>query len=1162
MVFNLEESESQLQEYFIGLLKNNGYEYVEIDNEDDLIANFEKQLKLFNNIDFNFNEVLNYLSQGDRNTKFEKLRSSYNGVKFIDFSNFSSNIFQVAEEITVEGDYSNRYDVTILVNGLPLVQIELKKPGVNLFNAFGQIQRYSNHSYSGLFDFTQIFVISNKVNTKYFFNDSNFNYSFTYNWWDNKDLESFTNSFLIKNNLIAILLGYIFKDLISNDYVMLRQYQIDAATCVLEKIKSNENGYLWLTSNSGKTTTALRLAQILSENQKVIYITKDKFINLPISKSKKEFLSNLKSQNLIFTYINIILALDKEELNPIKNDEYIFILDDYEKRSFRYSPHNLLKLFKNSLFYCFIQTPIFDENIFGDMTTKTIFSSQIYDYSFKDALRDKTSLPINVDYVGDMEISNDYDLSSDIRINQISKYIVDNFSEKSIFIVSSNKDLIRYYETLKSSLKVAPILRHDANDIFESTPMRDHFERYIHEYNDNFHATITHKKVVGTEKISQEFEEDVIKRFKNDEIELVLIDKDIFFDEYKFNILGNLKTPQLNTIYLDCKLEYGELFEALSMVNCYDIQKNYGNVILFRDLRTEIKETINLFSDNSASEEIQFKDYTYYLNQYNNSFDDFKKLSYYYNILTTFDEFDFDKSQIDEFNRLKDEFEQEQYELKSTKKIIPDYNPTLIDQFTIDLNYINTSEKDTFEESSENTINIDNSKMINETTNVLNINKQDFSKEILSLTKVDNSKKLNVINQDLSKTINVTNEYHIHVGGDTIQNKTNLDLKDLIKSKNTKKDDKLVKFCLECQTEYPEEFNYCPEHESDDESNKLVYVDELIKVCKGCGGKYHKDFNYCPHCDCDEPLTVIIKDIETLPNKYYDFNNYPYIDEISQLLSNDNINKLSAFNFSEGQFDNIINNIKNTYKTILDYLIDEYGIDISTLSTLDKILLFSKTFVKTDYKEGGGDLGHFEFNEIYIDDRLTDALQITTIIHELSHFLMAEILEQIVCELLNTNKTDAVEAFVCYTLTNNQLDYLVDEYCAHTVEGRFAMYGYQDYGSYKQVLAEFLKLYSEEHIEVANSIGNTFAHYIKSIMESFIDENLRKDIKKEFSKINDTPRYSELQYETSEVLDWQRFSRSIQLMLTSNLEDFINNPEDMEKLKVYAVKFKKNNQEQ
>ena len=372
----------------------------------------------------------------------------------------------------------------------------------------------------------------------------------------------------------------------------------------------------------------------------------------------------------------------------------------------------------------------------------------------------------------------------------------------------------------------------------------------------------------------------------------------------------------------------------------------------------------------------------------------------------------------------------------------------------------------------------------------------------------------------------------------------------------------LVKVCPKCGAKYKEDDNFCSNHS---EMVNLVHFDELIKVCSGCGAKYPENYNYCVQCDCDKPLVYIvttpIPEIKTNPNQFYNFKDYHNnFKEVSQLLSEENITKLDNFNLNQTQFDSILENIKTTYQNIMNNLIEEYHIDLARLKPLEKIFLFSKSFVKTEYKEGGGDLGHFEFNEIYVDDRATDALQITTLIHELSHFLMAEILEQIISILLDTNKTEAVEAFVCYTLVNNELNYLVDEYCAHTVEGRFAVFGYQDYGSYKSVLSRFLQIYTEDHVEVANGIGNTFAYYIKGIMESFIDEHLRNDIKEEYRKINDVPKYSELQYETSEVFDWERFKTSMRLMLTGNINDFINNPQDMEKLKLYAVKFKKINE--
>ena len=1150
---DLMQSESQLQESFIDLLKDNGYEYVEITSEDDLLANFKKQLKSFNKCDFNFNEVLNYLYSGDKNSKFDKLRKSFKGIRFVDFSDFSSNIFQVAEEVSMVGHFQNRYDVTILINGLPLIQIELKKSGVELMAAFGQIQRYLNHSYSGLFDLTQLFVISNKVNTKYFFNDFYLDYNFTYNWKDNHDLESFTKSFFDKETLMTVLSDYIFKDHFTKNYILLRDYQIEALNSVLDKIKSNENGYVWLSSNTGKSTVSLRLSELLSDKYQVIYVTNDELSTYPeevTAKSIKEFLA-LIGNNLIITNIRYILAL-KEDLDLISDREFIFIFNDYDKHSMRYNPQNIVNKFKNSLFYCFTSAPIFDENIVGDKTTKSVFTNRIYDYSFKDALEDKTNLPISIDYVNDREVSEDYDLSSNLRIEKISKYILSS-SSKAILIVKDNNDLIRYYNFLKEShFNIVPVLRHDANDIFESEPVRDYFEMFIEEYNINFNSQITNRKVINTRHISIEFERDVIKRFNNGEIDLLIIDEAMFTYPFRQNILGNLNNSLLNTVYLDCNLEYDLLFKALTLSNQPDDNgKLQGNIVTFRDLRRNIDEAVKLFSDNNASENIVFRDYDYYSNKYNECLSeiaDFEKIKYYYDILTTFDEFDFDKSQIDEFNSLKDKFENQKFTDNLNKKVITDFNPETIDHFTIDLNYLTNDNGQTEDDESQkiytNSFFIDNS-----------IKNENF----LSLTNVDNSKQLNVLNnnQDLSKTVYVTIEFHIHMDGDSI-NSNNLDLKNLIETKViTDNEDEYVKICPRCREKYIERFNFCPKHE---DGINLVFISELIKKCSCCGLTYPKNYNYCPKCGGGKPLTIDVKLINTHPNKYYGFNDYSNdFEEITILLTENNIHNLKNFNFSQMQFDTIINNIKKTYKTIFDYLIEEYNIDLDTLTTINKILLFSKSFVITDFKEGGGDFGHFEFNEIYIDDRASDALQITTLIHELSHFLLAEILEQIVSELLNTNKTDAVEAFVCYLLVKNNLNALIDEYCAHTVEGRFAPLGYQDYGSYERCLSDCLNEYTEKHIEIANMIGNTFAHYIKNIMSSFIDEKIRDEIKDEFNKINDLPKYSGLKYETDGLLEWEGFSSAIKIMLTGNLDDFKDNPQDMEKLELYAVKFKEVN---
>ena len=239
-------------------------------------------------------------------------------------------------------------------------------------------------------------------------------------------------------------------------------------------------------------------------------------------------------------------------------------------------------------------------------------------------------------------------------------------------------------------------------------------------------------------------------------------------------------------------------------------------------------------------------------------------------------------------------------------------------------------------------------------------------------------------------------------------------------------------------------------------------------------------------------------------------------------------------------------------------LIKHYSIDLDSLTPLEKILLMSKSFVKTNYKTGGPQLGYYEFNQIFIDFRQEDALQITTIIHELSHFLVSEILEQVVSKLLNAQKTDVLEGYITYISSDIFCD-LVDEYCAHTVDGSYSRLGYQDYSSYKEICSKFLEEYGEESIIVVNEIGNTFAKYIKDILNSYIHMDLKRDIKKEFDKINHPPNYNELQYETNKILKWDKFVKALKLIILIDYDDIFKNSDNLNKLESYTNKFRENN---
>ena len=243
----------------------------------------------------------------------------------------------------------------------------------------------------------------------------------------------------------------------------------------------------------------------------------------------------------------------------------------------------------------------------------------------------------------------------------------------------------------------------------------------------------------------------------------------------------------------------------------------------------------------------------------------------------------------------------------------------------------------------------------------------------------------------------------------------------------------------------------------------------------------------------------------------------------------------------------------------MEEFITKYNIYMDKLYISEKILLYAKTFVKTEYKQVNTSYyGYYGYNTIYVQDIDSDPYEIITIIHELSHFLLSEILEQIISEILNTDKTDALEALVYHILHKDIFNKVVDEYCAHTVEARFENFAYQDYGSYLDLLNEFAQEYSKKHLNIAKTIGNTFAIYIKSIIESFITAELRNEIKYELRK-SDLKKTNDFQYATDKKNNWNKFRQAIKIILTKNIDQIMYNPKDLEKLENTRMKFSENN---
>ena len=321
------------------------------------------------------------------------------------------------------------------------------------------------------------------------------------------------------------------------------------------------------------------------------------------------------------------------------------------------------------------------------------------------------------------------------------------------------------------------------------------------------------------------------------------------------------------------------------------------------------------------------------------------------------------------------------------------------------------------------------------------------------------------------------------------------------------------------------------------------------KICPKCGRKFMEWKIHCPDCLVTLKSTddsVDIRSIASNPKLEYvggvnDFSTP------ETLFTDDNLERIEKFDFTMDDFNDIIRSIKIQGFNNLENLIRKHLIGMDSLNIRDKVTLIAKSFAPVEYKDYGVDLGYFEFDKIYVDDRQLDSLQITTIIHELSHFFIKEILTQALCRLLDISKSHLAEATVIYILSNNSLNKLVDEYAAHCVEGRFTVFGYQDYSSF---IALQNDLQSNE-ADIAKTIGNTFSIHIKDLLEAFIDWDLREEIKEQF--IHDTvdrPDYRQLKFENSSKLTDEGFLKAIWLILFEGLQNV-----DVEKVKEYEKEF-------
>jgi type I restriction enzyme R subunit len=532
------QTEAQVEEQLLRQLVGQGFERVAVSDSDGMLRNLRSQLEAFNGLTFSdreFTSVLNHLGKGGTFEKAEMLRDRFqfnreNGesvwVQFFDSETPDKNIWQVTNQVEQNGVFLNRYDVTVLANGLPVVHIELKRSGIELKEAFNQVGRYQRHSFwtnHGLYNFTQVFVISNRENTRYFAHQRGDSFKQTTFWANEEnqkitDLTEFASTFLTPAHLTKLIGRYIVLNT-ARKLMVMRPYQIYATEAIVAQVeRGNGNGYIWHTTGSGKTLTSFKAAQIVTampEVAKVVFVVDRKDLDYQTIKEFDSFQKGsveatsgagslaqqlLGEARLIVTTIqklnNVVSkAAYRQRLEQMRTGRMVFIFDECHRSQFGATHKRIIEFFPNHQLFGFTGTPIFavnaSRNELGKRTTRDLFGECLHKYVITDAIRDQKVLPFAVEYVGryrdtsrnfvDIQVE-DIDsaevMASPARMEKIVDYIIDHHGTKtynrefnSIFAVSSIKQLIAYYGIFQKKraegrhdLRVAAIFTFEANE--------------------------------------------------------------------------------------------------------------------------------------------------------------------------------------------------------------------------------------------------------------------------------------------------------------------------------------------------------------------------------------------------------------------------------------------------------------------------------------------------------------------------------------------------------------------------------------------------------------------------------------------------------------------------------------------------------------------------
>lgn len=692
------QSEAALENEVMDRLVDLGYERVNILNDDQLKDNFrnilnERHMDKLNNEPLTDREFERLMTQINGKSVFESaqilrdkfvLKRDDESEVYLEFFNtkkWCQNKFQVTNQIAVNDKYKGRYDVTLLINGLPILQMELKRSGIAISEAFNQVERYRRHNYTGLFRYVQLFVISNGQETRYYANsDKEIYKSHMFYWSDVENnrinqLKDFMDDFLEPCHMSKMIARYMIVNETDKFLMVMRPYQVYAVEALMNRaLETNNNGYVWHTTGSGKTLTSFKTAQLLSQEDgidKVIFLVDRKDLDgqtlAEFNKFQKDSVDQTtntnkliqqladKSRPLLITTIqklaNVVRRNDKV-LERYQTDKVVFIIDECHRSQFGDMHRQIKANFKNAQYFGFTGTPLFEENKSQDgRSTADIFDKCLHTYLIKDAIRDNNVLGFSVEYIQTFknnvgteneeyveDINTEEVWMNDKRIDMVARHIYKNHNKKTkdrqysaIFATANIPMAMKYYEVFKKinaeeiaagrkPLNVATISTYQTNEDMRDGEVTEHSKdliaNAIEDYNQLFN---TNFNLETFDNYFKDVSNRVKKGIKNEKIDILIV-VNMF--------LTGFDSKVLNTLYVDKNLQYHGLIQAYSRTNRVEkITKPYGNIVCYRDLNKATDDAIMLFSQTNDTDTVLSKTYDQYLRLFINAIEELYKIA-------------------------------------------------------------------------------------------------------------------------------------------------------------------------------------------------------------------------------------------------------------------------------------------------------------------------------------------------------------------------------------------------------------------------------------------------------------------------------------------------------------------------------------------------------